>query len=52
MQIFYFRKAFLLSSRMNEHEFGHESQRDLKPRITVLARASSKLLHCTALSNV
>jgi hypothetical protein len=28
---------------------GHESQRDRKPRITVLARASSKLLRCTAL---
>lgn len=26
----------------------HESQRDPKPRVSVLARASSTLLHCTA----
>jgi hypothetical protein len=33
----------------NEHIFVHMCQRDPKPRITVLARASSKLLRCAVL---
>jgi hypothetical protein len=33
----------------NEQQFGHESRRDPKPRITGLARAGSNLLLCYAI---
>jgi hypothetical protein len=35
-------------SSWNERKFGHESQRDPKPRISALARTSSNLLLCYA----